>query len=52
MAANLDDQQLIEIVLLIGAYVMVGGFLNSIEVEPEPGLLGFPCEAPTATSAG
>ncbi len=49
VAGNLDDRQLIELVLLIGAYVMLGGFLNSIEVEPEPGLVGFPPEAPEVT---
>ena len=44
LAADLDEQQLIELVLLIGAYVMIGGFLNAIEVEPEAGLAGFPLE--------
>ena len=42
LAGRYDEQQLIEFVIVIGAYVMVAGFLNSLEIEREPGLEGFP----------
>ncbi|HSY16082.1 MAG TPA: carboxymuconolactone decarboxylase family protein [Jatrophihabitantaceae bacterium] len=42
LAGRYDDQQLIELVLCIGAYTMVAGCLNSIEVEPDAGLASLP----------
>ncbi len=42
LAEWLDEKQLIEFVILVGAYVMVAGFLNAVEVEFEPGVEGFP----------
>jgi alkylhydroperoxidase family enzyme len=42
LAVTYDERQLIELLMVIGAYVMIAGFLNSVEVEPEPGVVGFP----------
>jgi 4-carboxymuconolactone decarboxylase len=42
LADRYDDQQLIELALCIGAYTMVAGFLNSLEVEPDVGLASLP----------
>ena len=42
LAGRYDDQQLIELVLCVGAYTMVAGFLNSLEVEPDVGLASLP----------
>jgi 4-carboxymuconolactone decarboxylase len=42
LASRYDEQQLIELVLCVGAYTMVAGFLNSLEVEPDAGLAPLP----------
>jgi 4-carboxymuconolactone decarboxylase len=42
LAGRYDDQQLIELVLCVGAYTMVAGLLNSLEVEPDAGLAPLP----------
>jgi alkylhydroperoxidase family enzyme len=42
LAGRYDDQQLIELVLCVGAYAMVAGCLNSLEVEPEVELAPLP----------
>ncbi|MGE3447518.1 MAG: carboxymuconolactone decarboxylase family protein [Microbacteriaceae bacterium] len=42
LRARFDEQQLIELVMCIGAYVMVAGFLNTVGVEPEEDLAPFP----------
>lgn len=42
LAAVYDEQQLIELPLLVGHYHMVAMALNSLGVQPEPGLPGFP----------
>jgi 4-carboxymuconolactone decarboxylase len=42
LAGRYDEQQLIELVLCVGAYTMVAGFLNSVEVEPDVGLAPLP----------
>jgi 4-carboxymuconolactone decarboxylase len=42
LRARYDDQQMIELTLLVGSYGMVAGMLNSIGVEREPGVVGFP----------
>ena len=42
LAAVYDEQQLIELPLLVGHYHMVAMTLNSLGVQPEPGLPGFP----------
>jgi 4-carboxymuconolactone decarboxylase len=42
LAARYDTQQMIEFTLLVGSYVMVAGMLNSVGVEREPGVVGFP----------
>jgi alkylhydroperoxidase family enzyme len=40
--ARWSDSQLIELVTLIGFYRMVAGFLNTVGVQLEPGLTGWP----------
>jgi 4-carboxymuconolactone decarboxylase len=42
LSERYDDQQMIELTLLVGNYAMVAGMLNSIGVEREPGVAGFP----------
>jgi 4-carboxymuconolactone decarboxylase len=42
LADRYDDQQLIELTLLVGSYAMVAGMLNSVGVEREAGVEGFP----------
>ncbi|MGZ8734051.1 MAG: carboxymuconolactone decarboxylase family protein [Acidimicrobiia bacterium] len=42
LAEHYDDQQLVEVVMLVGQYHMVAGALNSFGVQPEPGVPGFP----------
>ena len=42
LAAHLDDQQLIELVMLVGHYHMVAMTLNSLGVQLDDGLEGFP----------
>jgi 4-carboxymuconolactone decarboxylase len=42
LAARYDDQQMIEMTLLPGNYAMLAGMLNSIGVEREAGVAGFP----------
>jgi alkylhydroperoxidase family enzyme len=37
-----NDAELVEVVALAGFYRMVSGILNSLGVEPEPGLPGWP----------
>ena len=37
-----DDRQLIEVCMLVGQYHLVAFTLNSLGVEGEPGLEGFP----------
>jgi 4-carboxymuconolactone decarboxylase len=37
-----NDAELVELVALAGFYRMVSGFLNTLGVEPEPGLPGWP----------
>ena len=37
-----NDAELVELVMLAGCYRMVSGTLNSLGVEPEPGLPGWP----------
>ena len=48
LAENYDNQQLIEICMVIGQYHMVAFTLNSLEIESEPGVPGFP--EPRSTS--
>jgi hypothetical protein len=52
VATTLDEQELIELVLLIGAYAMVGGLLNGVGVEPEADLVGFPRSGAAAQQQG
>jgi alkylhydroperoxidase family enzyme len=42
LAERFDPAQLIELTMLVGSYAMVAGMLNSIGVEREPGVHGFP----------
>jgi alkylhydroperoxidase family enzyme len=42
LAAEYDDTQLIELCLLVGQYHLVSFALNSLGVEREPGVSGFP----------
>lgn len=37
-----NDAELVELVMLAGCYRMVSGFLNSLGVQPEDGLPGWP----------
>jgi alkylhydroperoxidase family enzyme len=45
LAQDLDEVQLIELVMVVGTYVALAGFLNSAGVEREPGVPGFPAAA-------
>jgi 4-carboxymuconolactone decarboxylase len=40
-----SDGELVELVALVGFYRMVSGFLNTMGVEPEKGLPGWPASA-------
>jgi 4-carboxymuconolactone decarboxylase len=42
LAARLDERQLIEVCMLAGQYHLVAFTVNSLGVEPEPGLPPFP----------
>ena len=42
LAARYDDRQLVEIPMLVGHYHMVGYALNSLGVQREEGIAGFP----------
>jgi 4-carboxymuconolactone decarboxylase len=42
LASRLDERQLIEVCMLVGQYHLVAFTLNSLGVEPEPGLPGMP----------
>ncbi|MGH2808246.1 MAG: carboxymuconolactone decarboxylase family protein [Actinomycetota bacterium] len=46
LAETYDNQQLIEICMVVGQYHMVAFTLNSLGIEPEPGVPGFPASAP------
>jgi alkylhydroperoxidase family enzyme len=41
LASRYDDRQLIEVVMVVGHYHLVAFTLNSLGVQPEPGLPGF-----------
>jgi alkylhydroperoxidase family enzyme len=55
LSATRDDQQLIEVLFLTGFYRMNAGILNSLGVQPDPGMPSFgeppPLTAPAETSA-
>ncbi len=40
--AEWGEEDLIELILLVGNYRMLAGFLNAARVAPDPGLAGFP----------
>jgi 4-carboxymuconolactone decarboxylase len=42
LASRYDEPQLIEVVMCVGAYAMVAGCLNGLEVEPEVDLAPIP----------
>jgi alkylhydroperoxidase family enzyme len=42
LAEHYDEQQLIEVVMIVGQYHLVAGALNSFGVQREPGTAGFP----------
>lgn len=42
LAARYDEQQLIEVCMIVGQYHLVAFTLNSLGVEPEPGLPAMP----------
>jgi 4-carboxymuconolactone decarboxylase len=42
LAAELDEKQLIEVCMLVGQYHLVAFMLNSVGVQPEPGLEPLP----------
>ena len=45
LRANFDEPQLVELPLLVGAYTGLAYFLNSLQVQVEPGLSGLPDSA-------
>jgi len=45
LAARWSEAELVELLLLAGAYRAVSGFLNSVGVEREPGVPGWPAGA-------
>ena len=45
LAQSYDNQQLIEICMVVGQYHMVAFTLNSLGIEPEPGVTKFPSSA-------
>jgi alkylhydroperoxidase family enzyme len=51
LSATRDDQQLIEVLVLTGFYRMNAGILNSLGVQPDPGMPSFgePPPPPTTT---
>jgi 4-carboxymuconolactone decarboxylase len=42
LVEHYDDQQLVEVVMVVGQYHLVAGVLNSFGVQREPGVTGFP----------
>jgi 4-carboxymuconolactone decarboxylase len=50
-AAFYDDSQLMEAILLPGFYRMVAGFVNTIEVQRESGVPGWPTTDPTVRNS-
>ncbi len=42
LAELLDTRQLVELTLLVGHYVMIAGMLNSLRVQRDAGVGGFP----------
>jgi alkylhydroperoxidase family enzyme len=48
LAGRFSEPELLELVLLAGYYRMVSGFLNTIGIELDPGVPGWPARAPTA----
>jgi alkylhydroperoxidase family enzyme len=42
LSATYDEQQLIEVCMVVGQYHLVAFTLNSLEVQPEPGLPAMP----------
>ena len=42
LAARYDERQLIELVMLVGQYHLVSMTLNSLGIQREPGVEGFP----------
>jgi alkylhydroperoxidase family enzyme len=42
LAARYDDRQLVELPILVGQYHLVAFMLNSLGVQREPGVAGFP----------
>jgi hypothetical protein len=41
LCATRDDQQVIEVLVLIGFYRMNAGILNSLGAQPDPGMPSF-----------
>lgn len=52
VASRWSDAQMLELVLLIGFYRMLAGFLNAVAVQPEPDLPGWPEQAPASGAGG
>lgn len=54
LVAHYGDVQTIELVMLIGNYTMLAGFLNSLGVQREPGVSGLPipCGMPDEDRSG
>jgi 4-carboxymuconolactone decarboxylase len=49
LAELLDTRQLVELTLLVGHYVMIAGMLNSLRVQRDAGVGGFPGHNPNQT---
>jgi 4-carboxymuconolactone decarboxylase len=45
LARGWDEKKLLEFLVLVGHYVMISGFLNSIEIARESGVEGLPVPA-------
>jgi hypothetical protein len=42
LARHFDESQLIEVLMVVGSYVGLAGFLNAVELEREAGVPGLP----------
>jgi hypothetical protein len=50
LARHFDEPRLIEVLLLVGSYISLAGFLNAVGVEREAGVTGLPNTAEPTTA--
>ena len=50
LAREFDEPHLIEVLLLVGSYISLAGFLNAVGVEREAGVSGLPITAEPTTA--